>query len=89
MNGIPLIDHVQITGPFAATGSGDTPSRRRVFVCHPANESEELPCAKKRVISTLARRAYRRAGDGGGSPKSSLSFYQKGRNGSVSGSGSF
>ena len=33
MNGIPLINHVQITGPFAATGSGDTPSRRRIFVC--------------------------------------------------------
>ncbi len=78
MNGIPLIDHVQITGPFAATGSGDTPSRRRIFTCHPAKESEELPCAKQ-VISTLARRAYRR-------PVSDsdleilLSFYQKGRN---------
>ena len=33
MNGIPIINHVQITGPFAATGSGDTPSRRRIFVC--------------------------------------------------------
>ena len=78
MNGIPLIDHVQVTGPFAATGSGDTPSRRRIFTCHPAKESDELPCAKQ-VISTLTRRAYRR-------PVSDsdleilLSFYQKGRN---------
>jgi hypothetical protein len=78
MNGIPLIDHVQVTGPFAATGSGDTPSRRRIFVCHPMSGSDELPCAKK-VISTLAHRAYRR-------PVSDadleilLSFYQKGRN---------
>ena len=59
MNGIPIIDHVQVTGPFAATGSGDTPSRRRIFVCQPRNESDELPCARK-IISTLARRAYRR-----------------------------
>ena len=33
MNGIPLIEHVQIAGPFKATGPGDTPSRRRIFVC--------------------------------------------------------
>ncbi len=31
MNGIPLIDHVQVTGPLDATGPGDTPSRRRIF----------------------------------------------------------
>ncbi len=46
MNGVPLIDHVQITGPFLATGSGDTPSRRRIFACHPANANEETACAK-------------------------------------------
>ncbi len=47
MNGIPLIDHVQITGPLNATGPGDTPSRRRIFVCTPANAADEVPCAKK------------------------------------------
>jgi cytochrome c5 len=78
MNGIPLIDHVQITGPFAATGSGDTPSRRRIFVCRPANGSDELPCAKK-VVSTLARRAYRRPVTDA-DLEILLSFYQKGRN---------
>ncbi len=40
MNGIPLIDHVQITGPFEAKGPGDTPSRRRIFVCHPQRQRE-------------------------------------------------
>jgi len=59
MNGIPLIDRVQITGPFDATSSGDTPSRRRIFVCHPANAGEELPCARK-ILGAIARRAYRR-----------------------------
>jgi hypothetical protein len=78
MNGIPLIDHVQITGPFAATGSGDTPSRRRIFVCRPANESAELPCART-IISTLARRAYRRPVTDA-DLEILLSFYQKGRN---------
>jgi hypothetical protein len=78
MNGIPIINRVQITGPFAATGSGDTPSRRRIFVCRPGSESDELPCAKK-IISTLARRAYRRPVTDA-DIEILLSFYQKGRN---------
>ncbi|HEX4275255.1 MAG TPA: DUF1592 domain-containing protein [Bryobacteraceae bacterium] len=78
MNGIPLINRVQVTGPFAATGSGDTPSRRRIFVCHPASEGEELPCARK-ILSTLARRAYRRPVNDA-DLEILLSFYQKGRN---------
>src|SRR5579872_1113787 len=78
MNGLPLIEHVQITGPFQAAGPGETPSRRRIFACHPAGLSDELPCSRK-ILSTLARRAYRR-------PITDqdlellLSFYQKGRN---------
>ena len=78
MNGLPLIERVQITGPLEPTGPGDTPSRRRIFTCHPAGASEEVPCARK-ILTTLARRAYRR-------PVTDkdlellLSFYQKGRN---------
>jgi hypothetical protein len=87
MNGIPLINRVQVTGPFAPTGAGDTPSRRRIFLCQPASESEELPCARK-IISTLARRAYRRPVNDA-DLEILLSFYQKGRNGAGSGKGSF
>jgi len=78
MNGIPLIDHVQVTGPMNATGPGETPSRRRIFVCHPANSKEELPCARK-ILSTLARRAYRRPVTDA-DMETLLSFYQSGRN---------
>ena len=39
MNGLPLIDHVNVTGPFNPTGPGDTPSRRRIFACKPAQAS--------------------------------------------------
>ena len=35
MNGIPQIDHVNVTGPYSPTGPGDTPSRRRIFTCTP------------------------------------------------------
>jgi hypothetical protein len=59
MNGLPQIDHVNLTGPFEPTGPGDTPSRRRIFTCRPTGTADEAACARK-VLSTLARRAYRR-----------------------------
>jgi cytochrome c5 len=59
MNGLPQIDHVNLTGPFDPTGPGDTPSRRRVFTCKPAGAADETACAR-RVLSALAKRAYRR-----------------------------
>jgi hypothetical protein len=59
MNGITKIDQVKVNGPFNATGPGDTPSRARIFACKPARATEEAACARK-ILSTLARRAYRR-----------------------------
>ncbi|HEV8414964.1 MAG TPA: DUF1592 domain-containing protein [Bryobacteraceae bacterium] len=78
MNGIPLIERMQITGPFNPTGPGDTPSRHRVFSCHPANAAAELPCART-ILTNLARRAYRRPVTGA-DLENLLSFYQSGRN---------
>ena len=57
--GEPHVDTLTITGPYNPTGPGDTPSRRQVFICRPAAGAEEPSCAR-RIISTLARRAYRR-----------------------------
>ena len=53
------VGSVSIAGPYAATGSGDTASRRRIFLCRPRSAGEEEACAA-RIITTLARRAYRR-----------------------------
>jgi hypothetical protein len=70
---------LQITGPFDPTGVSDTPSRRRIFVCHPASESEELPCAT-RIIGNLERVAFRRpVTDADMAP--ALRFFQDGRQG--------
>jgi hypothetical protein len=55
----PAVYSVSVTGPFDAGGATDTPSRRRIFGCRPARASEEANCAKT-ILSTLARRAYRR-----------------------------
>ncbi len=37
--GHPHLDTFTLTGPFNPTGSGDTPSRRRVFFCRPSTGS--------------------------------------------------
>ena len=58
-DGNPRIESVAIGGPFKPSGPGETPSRRRIFVCHPARTADEPACAR-RILSTLARRAYRR-----------------------------
>jgi mono/diheme cytochrome c family protein len=70
----PAVHSVSITGPFDTGRVADTPSRRRIFTCRPSTSSgrpapvegrsastaEEAGCAKT-IVSTLARRAYRRA----------------------------
>ena len=57
--GRPHMQTLAITGPFNATGPGDTPSRRRIFLRPRPSSREEAPCAKE-ILSTVARRAYRR-----------------------------
>ena len=49
---------IEVSGPFGAVGVGDTPSRRRIFVCRPSAGSDDQ-CAAT-ILRTLARRAYRR-----------------------------
>ena len=50
---------VSVNGPYNVTGSGDTPSRRKIFSCNPSSESEEEPCARE-ILTRLSREAYRR-----------------------------
>ncbi len=57
--GMPHVESMTVTGPFEPTGAGQTPSRERVFVCHPGPTVSEQACAT-RIVTTLARRAYRR-----------------------------
>jgi hypothetical protein len=58
-DGEPEVASVVISGPYDAKGIGETPSRQKIFVCRPDSSQEEEPCARK-ILSTLARRAYRR-----------------------------
>jgi len=56
--GRPHMQTFTITGPFNASGPGDTPSRRRIFSCRPSGVEAETACAE-RIVSALLRRAYR------------------------------
>ena len=55
----PAVYSVAVAGPFEQFGPGETPSRDRIFTCRPATPGDESGCARE-IISTLARRAYRR-----------------------------
>jgi mono/diheme cytochrome c family protein len=58
-DGYAAVDALTIHGPYKTTGSGNMPSRTRIFVCTPKGSADESPCAT-RILSTLAERAYRR-----------------------------
>jgi mono/diheme cytochrome c family protein len=78
ITGDPSVDRVSIEGPFGEKSPGNAASRRKIFVCRPTGEADELPCARI-IVSTLARRAYRhpvKESD----LEALLSFYQRGRN---------
>jgi hypothetical protein len=61
MDGNPSVRSVEIAGPFGGAAPRQTDARQKVFVCQPtaAKTVEEERCAR-RIVSTLARRAYRR-----------------------------
>ena len=73
----PGVYSVTVTGPFDATGPGDTPSRQRIFTCRPATAGEERACAEE-ILSNLARRAYRRPATAA-DLDTLLEFYAQGR----------
>ena len=58
----PAIYSIAIIGPYAPTGPGETPSRKRIFVSRPANVNDpgSEDAAAKRILASLVRRAYRR-----------------------------
>lgn len=73
----PAIYQVSITGPYNAKGHGDTPSRRRIFICNPTDAEGEEICARM-ILSALLRRAYRRPVDSAHLEKT-MKFYRQGR----------
>jgi hypothetical protein len=53
------VGQISVSGPYNVQGPGATPSRDKIFVCHPSAAAEEAACAEK-IFTALAHRAYRR-----------------------------
>src|SRR5216684_1167431 len=73
----PALSSLTISGPYNIAGPGDTPSREKIFTCRASTTKEEQPCAKK-IISSLAYRAFRRPVNDV-DLKPLLAFYERGR----------
>ena len=73
----PSVSSLSISGPFDAKGSGDTPSRRKIFVCNAGGQnsapkgpmaalkmavaSPDEDACARKILTNMARRAYRRS----------------------------
>ena len=81
----PYVESLTIAGPYESSGARPvegTPSRERIFLCRPASGAtadEETACAGE-ILSTIARRAYRRPVTGDDVERL-LTFYDRGRSG--------
>jgi hypothetical protein len=75
---LPLsISSLLIAGPYNGRVPQDSPSRRQIFQCLPETRRDEAVCATK-ILSTLARRAYRRPVTPGDT-QTLLSFFEAAR----------
>jgi mono/diheme cytochrome c family protein len=73
----PHVGQVWIEGPYGSKGASDTAARKKIFVCRPANPSEDGACART-ILSTLVKHAYRRPATPA-DLNSLMAFYQAGR----------
>jgi mono/diheme cytochrome c family protein len=70
---LPSVASVTIAGPFEATGAGDTPSRRRVFVCAPKRPADEAPAASAKAPARSRRSSLETQASEDGCAKTILS----------------
>jgi len=77
----PAIGFVRIQGPFNAQRPDDSASRRKVFTCRPSQQAQEAACAKQ-ILTTLARRAYRRPATAQ-DVAALMTFFDEGRRGAT------
>jgi mono/diheme cytochrome c family protein len=73
----PHLQELEIAGPLAVTGVSETPSRQRIFTCHPASPSQERACATD-ILRRLGTQAYR--GPVRDDLNDLLNFYTQARN---------
>jgi hypothetical protein len=75
--GYPHIKTLVVKGPFVVNAAGDTPSRARIFSCHPTSAAQEEVCARQ-ILTSLVRRAYRQPASTQDVTRA-MEFYKTGR----------
>jgi hypothetical protein len=73
----PHVGKLEVLGPIKPEGAKDSPSKKKIFTCTPANAAQEDACARQ-IVTALGRRAFRRplsADD----TKLVMSFYDAGK----------
>ena len=60
IGGLPRLRTVNVEGPYNVKGVSNTPSRERLFVCRPGVGRPKKRRAPTKILTNLARRAYRR-----------------------------
>jgi hypothetical protein len=55
---VMTLSSVEVFGPVTAKGLSATPSRDRIFVCYPNDDSENRACAAE-IVANMARQAFR------------------------------
>jgi hypothetical protein len=83
--GDPHLQTLTVSGPFHPTGPGDTPSRKRIFVCRPEIVSKEEACART-IVTTLLKHAFRQQ-PSAAEIQRVMEFYHTGRKGGTFDSG--
>jgi len=73
----PRIANVEVKGPMQAEGVSDTPTRRKILICHPRSAAQETPCARE-ILERVAERAFRRPVTDE-DLQGAMSFYAQGR----------
>jgi hypothetical protein len=74
------VQTISVQGPFDPKSPGATPSRRKIFTCHPSASLSEEACARS-ILSRIAHQAYRRpVSDADLAPL--MTMYAEGRKGS-------
>jgi len=55
---VAVVRGFEIYGPVNATGLSPTPSREKIFSCHPEQDGDEAICARQ-IVTELANEAFR------------------------------
>ena len=73
------VQNVAIIGPFNPTGTGDTPSRRRIFVCRPGDGRGRRRPARGTILSRAGAPRLSRHRSPAREIDTLMAFYQQGR----------